>query len=478
MASRRRDVIDIVTIATAALGNRSHVVHDGTSAVVIDPPRDIDRVTDVLDTRGLHVTHVLETHLHNDYVTGGLELARRTGATYALAAGAQVAFDRQPVHDGDELVSGGMRFRAVHTPGHTPEHHSYVLFDGERPLAAFTGGSLLYGAVGRTDLVDDRLTEQLTRAQFRSVRRLTAQLPPDVALYPTHGFGSFCASTPGTDADASTIADEQRGNTALTTDDEDAFVESLIAGFGDYPRYYAHMAPINRAGPPTLDLTPPAPLSPQMLRERLHAGDWVIDVRPRTAFAAAHLTGTVNIELADDLATYVGWMVPWGLPITLVGDTPDQVAEAQRMIARIGIDRPAGQATGGPAAFAAGSDVRGYEVSDFTQLAKALANAGEGRSAVAQRGGGPGSSGGVHVLDVRRDEEWNRGHIPGAQHIHLPDLPARLHEVPDDAPTWVHCRTGYRSSIAASLLDRAGKPVVLVDDDWKAAVKAGISQRS
>jgi glyoxylase-like metal-dependent hydrolase (beta-lactamase superfamily II)/rhodanese-related sulfurtransferase len=450
-------VPEIVTIATSELGNRSYVVTDGSSAVVIDPPRDIDRVTEVLEKRRLLLTHVLESHVHNDYVTGGLELSRRTGADYVLAAAEDVTFDRLPIRDGEEMASGRMRFRALHTPGHTPEHLSYVLFDDTQPVAVFTGGSLLYGTVGRTDLVDERLTERLTRAQFRSVRRLAAQLPAEVAVYPTHGFGSFCASTTSTEADASTIGDERRGNIGLTTENEDAFVAEVTGGLGAYPRYYAHMGTINRAGPPRLDLSPPQELPPDEIRQRIDAGEWVVDVRDRTAFAERHLAGTVNVELADQLATYVGWTMPWGVPITLAGDSADQVARAQRMLARIGIDRPAGQATGGPAQFTANGDIRTYEVGDFPALAKALDN------------------GGAQVLDVRRDEEYNDGHIRGAQHIPLPDVESRLREIPDDVTSWVHCVSGYRAAIATSLLDRAGKPVVLVNDDWDVAADAGLA---
>lgn len=448
-------VVDIVIVATSGLGNRSYVVSDDEVAAAIDPPRDIDRVLAVLDDRGWSLTHVLETHVHNDYVTGGLELSRRTGATYVLAADEDVAYDRHPVHDGDEVVAGALRFSALHTPGHTPDHLAYVLHEDDRPVAVFTGGSMLYGTVGRTDLISADLTERLTRAQFHSAHRLAAELPAHVAVYPTHGFGSFCASGAATDVDASTIADERRSNTALTTDDEDEFVELVIGGLNAYPRYYAHMGPINRAGPEPLDLDPPQTVTPERLRARIHAGDWVVDVRNRVAFAGEHLTGTVNVELADSLATYLGWTVPWGTPITLVGDTADEVAQAQRMIARIGIDRPAGQATGGPEAYADG-DVRRYEVSDFAGLAKALHN------------------GGAHVLDVRRDDEWDDGHVQGAQHIPLPDLERRIHEVPVSGPTWVHCASGYRAAIAASLLDRAGKLVVLISDEWDRAQDAGV----
>jgi glyoxylase-like metal-dependent hydrolase (beta-lactamase superfamily II) len=448
-------VIDIVTIATSGLGNRSYLVSDGAAAAAIDPPRDIDRVLAVLDDRGWSLELVLETHVHNDYVSGALELSQRTGAAYVLAAEEDVTFDRRPVRDNDEVTAGTLRFTALHTPGHTPSHLSYVLHEAGRPVAVFTGGSLLYGTVGRTDLVAADLTERLTRSQYHSAHRLASELPPGVAVYPTHGFGSFCASGSASDIDASTIADERRGNTALTTDDEDAFVESMISGLGAYPRYYAHMAPINRAGPAPVDLDPAQPVTPERLRARIHAGDWVVDVRNRIAFAGEHLTGTVNIELDDSLATYLGWTMPWGTPVTLVGDTAEEVADAQRMIARIGIDRPAGQATGGPDAYA-GGDVRRYEVSDFAGLAKALSN------------------GGAHVLDVRRDEEWDDGHVDGAQHIPLPDVAQRVDAVPDDGPVWVHCASGYRAAIAASLLDRAGRSVVLISDDWERASAAGV----
>lgn len=449
-------MIDIVPISTPGLGNRSYVVADGTIAVAVDPPRDIDRVLAVLDERAWRLTHVLETHVHNDYVSGGLELSRRTAASYVVAAVEDVAFERQPIGDGDQIITGEMRLRALHTPGHTPGHHAYVLLDDTGPTAVFTGGSMLYGTVGRTDLIAADATEDLTRAQFRSARRLAGELPADVAVHPTHGFGSFCSSAAGSDVDASTIGDEREHNAALTTDDEDAFVAMIIDGLGAYPRYYAHMGPINRAGPPPLDLAPPQQATPETIRARVHAGDWVVDIRDRTAFADAHLDGTINVELADSLATYLGWTIPWGTPVTLVGDTAEQVAQAQRMIARIGIDRPAGQATGGPQRYGAAGELRSYQVSDFDGAAKALA------------------AGDAQVLDVRRDDEWQQGHVDGAQHIALPDLVTRVDEVPYDRTSWVHCASGYRAAIAASLVDRAGKPVVLIDDDWERAQAAGL----
>lgn len=444
--------MEIITIETPSLGDRSYILIDDGVAAVIDPQRDIDRIESLLAKRHLHLAHVFETHVHNDYVTGGLELARRTGATYVLAADDKVDYERTGATDGDEFMVGRLIVRAVHTPGHTPTHLSYVVFDNDSPVAVFTGGSMLYGTVGRTDLISVESTEALTRAQFRSVRHLAEELPGEVRVHPTHGFGSFCSSTATSGTDASTINQERQQNLALTLDDEDEFVERLLGGLTAYPRYYSHMAPINRHGPAPVDLSPPEPVNPVEIRRRIHAGEWIVDLRSRTAFARGHLAGTLNFELGDSFVTYLGWMMKWGTPITLVGDTVDEVAEAQRQMVRIGIDRPAGADAGGLKMWGAGGDIRSFRSVAFDDLA------------------GASTDDNIVVLDVRRDDEWAAGRIDGAVHIPLPDLERRLGELPT-GDVWVHCSSGYRASIAASMLDRAGRVVVAIDDDWAVAVK-------
>lgn len=441
--------IEVLTIETKALGDRSYIITDGEVAAVIDPQRDIDRVMSIVTERNLRVTHVFETHLHNDYVTGGYQLSKETGADYILAAGEAVSFDFTPAEDGAEFDVGPFVMRAVHTPGHTPLHMSYIAIRNGQPFAAFTGGSMLYGTVGRTDLISAEAAESLTREQFRSVRRLADELPDEVDVHPTHGFGSFCSSTSSSGDETSTIGKERASNPALVTEDEERFVKQLLSGLTAYPRYYVHMAPINRQGPPPIDLSAPEEVDPVELRRRIHAGEWVVDLRERKAFASSHLTGTINIELGDQFSTYLGWLLPWGSPVTLVGDTKEEVAEAQRQLVRIGIDRPAGAATGGVERWAADAETRTYRLVKFGDLAAAR-----------ERGDA------LVVLDVRRDDEWNDGHMNDAIHIPIHDLESRIDEVPTGAPVWVHCASGYRSSIAASILDRAGHDVVMVDDDW------------
>jgi hydroxyacylglutathione hydrolase len=440
--------VEILTIETPSLGDRSYLVHDGRTAVVVDPQRDIDRVLGLLDEHGLELVAVLETHLHNDYVTGGLELARRTGAGYHLNADDEVAFEVDAVRDGDVLEFGSFTIRVLHTPGHTPTHLSYVVSDGERDVAVFSGGSLLYGSVGRTDLVSPDLTEELTRAQHRTARRLAAELDDEVELRPTHGFGSFCSSGDTAGRDTSTIGTEREDNQALTIEDEDEFVRTLVAGLDAYPSYYAHMSARNRQGPADVDLSPVEPVDTTELLRRIHAGEWVVDLRTRTAFAREHLTGTINIELADNASTYLGWLIRWGTPVTLLADTADEVAQMQRQLVRIGIDRPAGQLAGGPEAADDGAERGRYEVADFAQLGSATTERDD-----------------LVVLDTRRRLEWEDGHLPGAVHVPLHELEERLAEIPA-GEIWVHCASGYRSSIAASLLARAGRDVVLVDDEF------------
>ena len=330
-------MIDIRTIETSGLGDRSYLASDGTVAVVIDPQRDIDRVLDLANEVGAGITHVAETHIHNDYVTGGLDLAARTGATYLVNAADEVGFDRTPIADGDEVTVGSMRLRAIATPGHTHHHLSYALLDESGTVAAvFTGGSMLYGTTGRTDLVSPDDTVELTHAQYHSVRRLVAELPGEAAVYPTHGFGSFCASTPASGADGSTVGQEATTNPALTQDEQD-FVDTLIAGLGAFPTYYARMGPANAAGPSPVDLTPPEPVDPAELRRRLEAGQWVVDLRDRTAFAAGHLPGSPGLRALHPVRDLLRAGPSTSTPsLTLIGENPEQVAAGP---ARTGPDR-------------------------------------------------------------------------------------------------------------------------------------------
>lgn len=275
---------------------------------------------------------------------------------------------------------------------------------------AFTGGSMLHGTTGRTDLLGSDQTETLSHAQFHSVRRLAAELPDTTAVYPTHGFGSFCSSSPAT-GDSSTIAEQRTTNPALTQD-EQTYVEELIAGLSEYPTYYAHMGVINSRGPAPVDLSLPTPVDPEELRRRIDAGEWVIDLRNRTAFAAGHLAGTLGFELSGSFVAYLGWLYTWGAPLTLIGDDHDQILGARRELARIGVDNLTGSATGDIHTLAHDTPLRSYRVADFAALATEIDNPN------------------ITVLDVRRADEYDNGHIPNAINIALHELPGRIGRVP------------------------------------------------
>ncbi len=249
--------LTVLTVDTPSLGDRSYLVHDGEVAFAVDPQRDIDRVLALLEEHGVRLTDVFETHIHNDYVTGGLALARRTGAAYHVNAVDEVAFERTPVRDGDTVAVGDrMRVTAVATPGHTFTHLSYALADGSTDVGVFSGGSLLYGATGRPDLLGPEHTDALVRHQHASAHRLADLLPDDAEVFPTHGFGSFCSATQS-EATASTIGQERQANPVLTQDEE-TYVRELLDGLGAWPAYYAHMAPANEAGPSEPDLSLPS----------------------------------------------------------------------------------------------------------------------------------------------------------------------------------------------------------------------------
>lgn len=457
----------IIPIQTPTLGDRSYIVHDGEVAFVVDPQRDIDRVLAVLDEHAVRLTDVFETHLHNDYVTGGLALARRTGAAYHVNADDDVSFERTPIRDGDTVEVGTrIRVTAIATPGHTFTHLSYALSDASPPdgatdgrsagvdasVGVFSGGSLLFGATGRPDLLGEQHTDSLAHQQHASAHRLASLLPAEAGVFPTHGFGSFCAATQS-DATESTIGQEKESNPVLTQDEE-TYVRELLEGLGAWPAYYAHMMPANAAGPSEPDLSPPSTADADELRRRIEAGEWVVDLRNRTAFAAGHAPGTLNFGIDGGFATYLGWLITWGTPVTLLGDTPEDVAEAQRELVRIGIDRPAAHATGGPENWSDG-ELASFPTATFADLEQVRHHRG------------------VVILDVRREDEYRSAHIEGAHNIAIHELPGRVAEVPP-GEVWVHCASGYRASIAASLIDASGRTPVAIDDSFENAEKVGL----
>lgn len=453
--------IDVVAIDTPNLGDRSYVVGRGGSAIVIDPQRDIDVVEQILADRGWNASHVLETHFHNDYVSGGLELSRRTGAEYVVPTGMDIAFAANAVSDKAELASDVGLVRVLLTPGHTPNHLSYAVNVGGEDLALFTGGSMLYGSVGRPDLLGPDHTTPLAHAQWQSMRRLRDEVTHSAALYPTHGFGSFCSAT-ATVGTSSTLAEQVASNPAFHVD-EATFVADLIAGLDAFPRYYAHMGPANQAGAGPIDLSLPRMATASDIADSVARGEWVVDLRHRRIFAAEHIRGSLSFDVHGNAVTYLGWLIDWGTPLTLIGESVEEVALMQRELVRIGIDRPAAYAIGSPSDWTTpATPISTYPRVTHVELAAALA-----------------ADPALPMLDLRRDSEWDYGHISGAMHVPLHELRGRLDEVVTWAQAqpreiWTYCGSGFRASVGASLLEAAGVSLVHVDDDFPRAEKAGL----
>jgi len=447
-------MVTVIPIETPSLGDRSYLVHDGEQGFVVDPQRDIDRVLAILRDTDVRLTHVFETHIHNDYVTGGPALAHRTGAQYVVNGDDRVSFDRTAIRDGETIQVGSLLVTALATPGHTFTHLSYALATtgSDDRMAVFSGGSLLYGSTGRPDLLGQDHSVELARNQHASARRLATLLPDEAELYPTHGFGSFCSSTQS-ESVASTIGLEKTANPVLTQDQE-TYVRELLDGLGAYPAYYAQMAALNAAGRAEPDLSLPAQADRVELRRRIEAGEWVVDLRRRTAFAAGHAPGSLNFGLDGAFATYLGWLLPWGTSVTLLGETADDVSRAQRELVRIGIDRPATHSTGGPDVWTDGAQAS-FPLATFDDLAHVRRHRP------------------VVILDVRRADEHATARIEGSVNLPIHELPARMAEVPG-GEVWVHCAHGYRASVAASFLNAARGQLVAVDDDFEQAGKAGL----
>ncbi|MGA3215969.1 MAG: MBL fold metallo-hydrolase [Acidimicrobiales bacterium] len=470
--------LTVVSFDALGLGDRSYLLSDGEVGVVVDAQRDPTPYLQEAERLGIAITAVFETHIHNDYVSGGLALSRATGATYAIPAGEPVSFSDKAsaLEDGDALFAGNLQITAISTVGHTDHHLAYLveLADGakaERTVdhVVCTGGSLLVSSTGRTDLLGLPSAEALARSQWRSVRHLLTSLPGDTPILPTHGFGSFCSATPtsgGLDP-VPTLARELEQNPAALLD-EDEFVASVLAHLPPIPAYYRHMAPLNRKGPRAPLFEPVPMLEPARLQEAIE-GDVhrFVDLRGRRVFAAGHLPGTLNLELGINLTTYLGWVVPWDAGLVLLAEDEAEIDEARRLIARIGREELSGAALWSKLALehranpaADGVRVSSYRVASFSELA-------------AESAGRPLSE--LQVLDVRHPHEWEAGHLVGARHMPLQELSGHRAEVPTEAQVWVHCGAGFRAAAAASILSGWGASPVLVDDTWDHAVAAGLA---
>lgn len=445
--------MDLELFVTPGLGDASYLLASGGEAVLVDPQRDAWRFLEVAKQRGWRIRYVLETHVHNDYLSGALETQAATGAEIAAPARGGYAFEHRAMDEGDAVEIGGLRLTAWATPGHTPEHIAWTVTNlgADDPVGVFTGGSLLVGSAGRTDLLGPVLTEALTRDQQRTLQRL-ATLPDATEVLPTHGAGSFCSAGPSSLQRVSTIAAERFANPTFRAAAEpfDAFRAQATGGLGRYPAYYAQMAPINRAGPRVLGrLILPPPLDAAAFEAAASAGATIVDARDRTAFAAGHIRGALNIELDGTFAGYVGWLVPFASKVIFV--LPEGQADALEVatteLLRIGYEWVPGYLGGGMDAWVAS----GRPVATYATTTMPAAH-------------GDARTGGV-LLDVRQPIEWqDDGVVPGAERIFVADLPARLADLPAGAPVTVFCKSGSRAAIAASMLDAAGVDVRVVTE--------------
>ena len=446
--------LKIVNLDTPTLGDRSYIAHDGKVALVVDPQRDIDRVEEILAAEGLEIGAVVETHMHNDYVSGGLVLARKHGARYITSANDDVKFDRVAVMDREIVNIGDFAVQALHTPGHTFTHMSYILLTPENDSKAiFTGGSMLHGSTGRPDLLGWDQAATLAGLQHGSAHRIAELLEDKVSVHPTHGFGSFCAAT-STSGDSSTIGDEKKSNPALLLDKK-TFIEQTLAGLDAYPAYYKYMGQANLDGAGPIDLSALKNMTTVEILKAIESGAWVIDLRPKGLYAAGHLPGSLSFGIDGSFATYFGWLYPYGEKLMLLSDRKDDITYAQRELVRIGIDRPDGAMVGD---LAMNGELATNKTVTFDDVPAALEDPK------------------ILVLDVRRNSERHASHIEGTAHIPLHELKSRLAELPKDKEIWVHCAGAYRAAGSLGILESAGLKPVLINEPYDACLKvSGLS---
>jgi glyoxylase-like metal-dependent hydrolase (beta-lactamase superfamily II)/rhodanese-related sulfurtransferase len=440
-------VIDVVAFLDEGLGHSSYVVDLGDGrALIVDPPRIPEAHIAEAEARGLRIAFTADTHSHADYISGSPALAQR-GATFLASKGAQLDVAHRDVSAGDEIeLRSDLRMRAIATPGHTPDHLAYLLCENGRPVALFSGGSLMVGTVGRTDLLGDERREDLAHRLYRALHEEILTLPDDVAVYPTHGAGSFC-SAPGASERTTTIGRERATNPLLQTNDEDTFVRQLLAGFGSFPTYFRRLPEVNRRGPRIYPHVPKlASFDVAQVRQLQADGAVLIDARPFEHFASGHIPGALSIELRPVFASWLGWLVDPDRRLVFVLDDEQDRTELVRQCLDIGYEDLAGELDGGMSA---------WRVAGLAETSIGLVDAKRIEPL---------------VLDVRQTSEYLAGHVPGALNVELGDLETAI--VPD-APLTVMCGHGERAMTGASMLAARGRIDVSVlcggPEDWSTA---------
>lgn len=450
------------------LSQASYLVGADGECAIVDPKRDVEEYVAEAQARGLKITHVIETHLHADFVSGHVELAERTGATIHVGHAAGAEFPHHPVHEGDEVVMGNVVLRFLETPGHTPESICIVVTDnsaGEQPKMVLTGDTLFIGDVGRPDLVSSKgfTAEDMAGFMYDTLRDKLMTLPDEVEVYPAHGAGSACGKNIST-ALTSTIGEQKQLNHALQPMSKEDFIKISVTNLPPSPAYFSHDAEINRQGAPALASLPaPLALSPNDVDARVTRGALVLDTRDAATFGHGHVPDSINIGLGGTFAAWCGSLLPLDAPLILIAESRDAVDEAVMRLARVGLHTVAGFLDGGVASWeASGRGVTSVPQVSVDELAGRLADGGRA----------------PFVLDVRGPGEYENGHVPGAMNIPLPQLAERAGELDPAQPTAVICLGGYRSSAACSLLERAGvEKLVNVTGGTRAWIEAGHATR-
>jgi len=444
------------------LGNSAHLViseRDGVAAL-IDPLRDVDQYQAAARRESVRITHVLETHIHNDFLSGSRELAALTGARIVASADAGLEFDHQLVHDGDIVTIGDVVITVLATPGHTPEHVSFLARDTSRPeepAVLFSGGSLLVGAVSRTDLLGHEHATGLAHQLYNTLHTKILPLGDDVIVHPTHGAGSFCTAAAAAES-TTTIGRERRGNPFLTLPDQQAFTDRLMASMPSFPNYFLNMRSVNKRGPRVLGQLPTlVPLTPDDVQARHRAGDAVVDMRSVHEYARGHIRGVYHVELRPAFASWVGWVVPFGTPVILVSDSTEVHEYTVRQLIRIGYDDLPGYLEGGMAAWKrAGLPVEQVPVFTMRDVRLRLERGEQ-----------------LVVVDVRQAHEWATGHIPRAEMLEAGALPKADLHLPHDRVIATHCGHGQRAATGLSVVKYRGYSNLAVItegiDQWRTA---------